>query len=279
MIARDCIFEGSSTFEAVDLALDTAGDEVVFEDCTIRYNDTVADTNSYLVNCDFEKALFSRCKFDLAFDTASTRGFVDATSMAGSVKFVDCSFEDTNTGVANAPFRFTKSATTVPSSVTFDSCYFDVEWDAAAASTLARTLLHLETSIALVTNCDFRPIGNNTIGNTSAGNEGHIIYVDSCRANISHNKFGAVNGTNPLDIPHFVSQVTVDAASYPVTVSNNTFNSFYKGVNCLNQEQLTITGNTFAVDTNVLGHGRLLEGVAEAVKAAELRIDRRGEDT
>lgn len=257
LVARDCILEGSSLVEAIDITFDTAGDKVVFENCNIRYNDTVADTNIYLVSHDFQNTLFSNCVFDIAYNTATTRGFVVSTaSAAGNVTFRDCEFMDTNTGKANNPFDLVGGG-----KVTFDSCVFDVQWDTAAASTPARTLLELATDDAVIKHCNFAAIATNTIGNTSAGNEGHIVYLSNCRGVIDGNIFGLE--ANSADIPHYVSQVTVYGGNWAGTsIVNNTFSTFYKAISSiLNSASVNVSNNRFKVNTNVANATKSSYGV------------------
>jgi hypothetical protein len=255
-VTNSILESNQTSVSAITMAgFSNVGDHAIFEDCTIRYNHTVDNLVYYLVDTSSHQLSFNRCVFDAAYNTGHIRGYVDSTysTVYQKLAFTNCDFIDTNTAEVDAPFKLVDSAANVTSSALFDNCTFDMNWDPAASTEAARTLLFFDNTAGTVTGCDFTAMGAGRIGNTSLGNEGHIVSFNNSSGNgvVSNCKFGVyVNGGAPVD--GFVCQVTSTDDDSAIQITNNIFASFYKAINCTSSDQpasIQVDNNQFLIDT------------------------------
>jgi hypothetical protein len=262
--ANYCSFR-SSTITATEHAITFANDatdrltDTVFTDCSIAYNASAADSPTVLVYGNLNGVVFRRCTFDAALNTRSCDGFVftDAAAVYDPTDwtFDGCSFVDTGSSTVERGLTF--DGFEGVSYLRFTDCIFDFHFD--STPTVQRVIDITAAGVnhpsaILIDNCDFSPIGTNTIPNTSTGTRGTIVYIegnggqDGLQTVIINSKFGKpiVGDTIPSD---FVNQVNF-ICDAPLLFHNNTVSSFVGG---LIQEGgfLTATGNQFRFDNGI----------------------------
>jgi hypothetical protein len=190
---------------------------MLFERCSFSY-DTASNGTSYLVYGHISNAKFKDCTFDAAVTTGSAAGFVyTETLLVGNptnLTFDGCSFIDTDT--AEVTRAFTIDALVDLEHITFKDCVFDFNYIASPASIYVLDLNATNGDLrdCLFDGCDFRPMGTNTIPNTSAGTRGRIIsavtndssgdkqavtIVENCKFGIEGTQEGAVSQAPPID--------------------------------------------------------------------------------
>ena len=190
---------------------------MLFERCSFSYDNASSGT-SYLVYGHISNAKFKDCTFDAAVTAGSADGFVyTETLLVGNptnLTFDGCSFIDTDT--AEVTRAFTIDALVDLEHITFKDCVFDFDYIASPASiyVLALNAPNGDLRDCLFDGCDFRPMGTNTIPNTSAGTRGRIIsivnedstgdkqavnIVENCKFGIEGTQEGAVSQAPPTD--------------------------------------------------------------------------------
>lgn len=282
--ATRCSFK-SSTITATEHTITFANDatdrltDAVFEDCNIAYNSSAADSPTVLVYGNLNGVVFRRCTFDAALNTRSCDGFVFTDSAAAfdptDWTFDGCSFVDSTASTVERGLTF--DGQTGVSNLTFTDCLFDFHFDSVPTVQRVIDITSAATacpSAILIDNCDFSPIGTNTIPNTSTGTRGVVVYIEGTGTTgqqtvIKNSKFGKpiVGDTIPGD---FVNMVEFRTQAH-LLFQNNTISSFVGG---LIQENgfLTATGNQFRFDNGIATWKGDTYGISYDNAAGELII-------
>lgn len=263
IVARRSSFM-STTITATDHTISFDNDSTnrinsaVFEDCSIAYNSSSADSPTVLVYGNLNGVVFRRCTFDAALGTNSCDGFVFTDSAAAfnpaDWTFDECSFVDTGTATVERGLTF--DGQTDSDRIRFVRCTFDFNYAATPTSQRVVEITAAATGSVdgcLVDSCDFSAIGTNTIPNTSAGTRGAIVYLSGSfggepwgeENTVKGSTFGKpiVGDTVPTD---FVDLVYSDTTG-DLIVTDNTFLSAVSGVWCLDGG-LIARGNVFKND-------------------------------